>query len=100
MVDAIRAKRTLLGFAVVVVTATSLVIPLAPHFWAVASAGVIGAACSTLLRAPDSGFVAMNRVVVNGSVSKLAHGRGGTQLLSFNDHAHLEHGGPELMTYR
>lgn len=64
------------------------------------SAGVIGAACSTLLRAPDSGFVAMNRVVVNGSVSKLAHGRGGTQLLSFNDHAHLEHGGPELMTYR
>lgn len=64
------------------------------------SAGVIGAACSALLSAPESGFVAMNRVVVNGSVSKLAHGRGGTQLLSFNDHAHLEQGGPELMTYR
>lgn len=64
------------------------------------SAGVISAACSALLNAPESGFVAMNRVVVNGSVSKLAHGRGGTQLLSFNDHAHLEQGGPELMTYR
>jgi broad specificity phosphatase PhoE len=64
------------------------------------SAGVIGAACSTLLGAPASGFVSMNRVVVNGSVSKLVHGRGGTQVLSFNDHAHLEHGGPELMTYR
>ncbi|MBE1458734.1 broad specificity phosphatase PhoE [Nocardiopsis terrae] len=64
------------------------------------SAGVIGAVCSALLGAPDSGFVAMNRVVVNGSVSKLVHGRGGTQLLSFNDHAHLEQGGPELMTYR
>ncbi|WP_017582328.1 histidine phosphatase family protein [Nocardiopsis valliformis] len=64
------------------------------------SAGVIGAACSTLLGTPTSGFIAMNRVVVNGSVSKLVHGRGGTQLLSFNDHAHLEHGGPELMTYR
>ncbi|USY17407.1 histidine phosphatase family protein [Nocardiopsis exhalans] len=64
------------------------------------SAGVIGAACSTLLGTPASGFIAMNRVVVNGSVSKLVHGRGGTQLLSFNDHAHLEHGGPELMTYR
>jgi broad specificity phosphatase PhoE len=64
------------------------------------SAGVIGAACSTLLGTPSSGFVAMNRVVVNGSVSKLVHGRGGTQLLSFNDHAHLEHGGPGLMTYR
>lgn len=49
MVDAIRAKRTLLGFAVVVVTATSLVIPLAPHFWAVASAGVIGALAGTTM---------------------------------------------------
>ena len=64
------------------------------------SAGVIGAVCSTLLGTPAAGFIAMNRVVVNGSVSKLVHGRGGTQLLSFNDHAHLEHGGPELMTYR
>ncbi|WP_017586015.1 histidine phosphatase family protein [Nocardiopsis ganjiahuensis] len=64
------------------------------------SAGVIGAVCSTLLDTPAAGFIAMNRVVVNGSVSKLVHGRGGTQLLSFNDHAHLEHGGPELMTYR
>ena len=64
------------------------------------SAGVIAAACSALVEAPTSGFVAMNRVVVNGSVSKLVHGRGGTQLLSFNDHAHLEQGGPELMTYR
>lgn len=64
------------------------------------SAGVIGAACSTLLGTPAAGFIAMNRVVVNGSVSKLVHGRGGTQLLSFNDHAHLEQGGPELMTYR
>ncbi|GAB3724133.1 histidine phosphatase family protein [Nocardiopsis oceani] len=64
------------------------------------SAGVIGAACSTLVDTPTSGFIAMNRVVVNGSVSKVVHGRGGTQLLSFNDHAHLEQGGPELMTYR
>lgn len=64
------------------------------------SAGVIGAACSTLVDTPTSGFIAMNRVVVNGSVSKVVHGHGGTQLLSFNDHAHLEQGGPELMTYR
>ena len=64
------------------------------------SAGVIGAACSALVDTPTSGFIAMNRVVVNGSVSKVVHGRGGTQLLSFNDHAHLEQGGPELMTYR
>lgn len=64
------------------------------------SAGVIATACASLMRAPDPVFVAMNRVVVNGSVTKLVHGRGGTRLLSFNDHAHLEHGGPELMTFR
>ncbi|MEU0238039.1 histidine phosphatase family protein [Nocardiopsis sp. NPDC006198] len=64
------------------------------------SAGVVAAVCSTLLGASSAGFLAMNRVVVNGSVSKLLHGRGGTQVLSFNDHAHLEQGGPALMTYR
>ena len=56
--------------------------------------------CSALLGTSPDGFLAMNRVVVNGSVSKLLHGRGGTQVLSFNDHAHLEQGGPGLMTYR
>ncbi|WP_043839578.1 MFS transporter [Muricoccus aerilatus] len=49
LVDAMRAKRALLGCAVVVVTATSLVIPLAPHFWAVAAAGVIGALAGTTM---------------------------------------------------
>ena len=64
------------------------------------SAGVVAAVCSALLGTSPDGFLAMNRVVVNGSVSKLLHGRGGTQVLSFNDHAHLEQGGPGLMTYR
>jgi len=49
LVDAIRAKRALLGGAVMVVTATSLVIPLAPHFWAVAAAGIIGALAGTTM---------------------------------------------------
>ena len=43
MVDRIRAKRMLLAVAVVTVTATCLVIPLAPRFWPVAAIGVIGA---------------------------------------------------------
>ena len=64
------------------------------------SAGVIATVCSALLGTGPTGFLAMNRVVVNGSVTKLVHGRGGTRLLSFNDHAHLEQGGPALMTYR
>jgi predicted MFS family arabinose efflux permease len=43
LVDAVRAKRVLIAGAVVVVTATCLVIPLAPRFWPVAAAGLIGA---------------------------------------------------------
>jgi MFS family permease len=43
LVDAVRAKRALIAIAVVVVTATCLVIPLVPQFWPVAVAGLIGA---------------------------------------------------------
>ena len=49
MVDALRAKRLLLASAVLVVTATSLVIPLAPQFWPVAAAGVVGALAGTTI---------------------------------------------------
>jgi MFS family permease len=43
LVDVVRAKRALLAVAVVVVTATCLVIPFAPQFWSVAVAGLVGA---------------------------------------------------------
>ncbi len=43
LVDAVRAKRALIAGAVVIVTTTCLVIPLAPYFWSVAAAGLIGA---------------------------------------------------------
>jgi MFS family permease len=49
MVDAVRAKRALLAGAVLVVTATCLVIPLAPRFWPVAAAGVVGALAGTTI---------------------------------------------------
>ena len=49
MVDALRAKRALLAGAVVVVTATYLLIPLAPRFWPVAAAGVIGGLAGTTI---------------------------------------------------
>src|SRR5918912_326947 len=41
LVDAMRAKRALLAVAIVVVTATCLVIPLAPRFWPVAVAAMV-----------------------------------------------------------
>lgn len=43
LVDAVRAKRALIAGAVVVVTATCLAIPLAPRFWTVSAAGLVGA---------------------------------------------------------
>ncbi|WP_338665581.1 MFS transporter [Pararoseomonas sp. SCSIO 73927] len=43
LVDAVRAKRALIAGATVLVTATCLFIPLAPRFWPVALAGVVGA---------------------------------------------------------
>ncbi len=49
MVDALRAKRALLAGAVVVVTATCLFIPLAPRFWPVAAAGMIGGLAGTTI---------------------------------------------------
>jgi len=49
LVDATRAKRLLLAGAVVVVTATCLAIPLAPRFWPVAAAAVVGALAGTAI---------------------------------------------------
>jgi broad specificity phosphatase PhoE len=62
------------------------------------SGGPIGAICAALLGVPDTSLVAFNRVTVNAAITKVAVGRGGTTLVSFNEHAHLERDG--LVTYR
>lgn len=64
------------------------------------SGGVISAICAWLLGAPPTAFLALNRVTANAGITKIVHGRSGTSLLSFNDHAHFdgEHAG--LLTYR
>ena len=49
LVDAVRAKRALLAGAVLVVTVTCLVIPLAPRFGPVAAAGIVGALAGNLI---------------------------------------------------
>ena len=61
------------------------------------SAGVIAAVCAELLGSGAPGLVALNRVAVNGAITKLAAGRSGLALLTFNEHSHLE--GADL-TYR
>jgi broad specificity phosphatase PhoE len=42
----------------------------------------------------------LSNVVVNAGVTKVLNGRRGTNLISFNDHSHLETGDSALITYR
>jgi broad specificity phosphatase PhoE len=61
------------------------------------SAGVVAAVCADLLGTGAAGLVALNRVAVNGAVTKLAAGRSGLALLTFNEHSHVD---GEQLTYR
>lgn len=65
----------------------------------VTSGGIVAAICADLLGAGGPGVVALNRVMVNGGLTKVLVGRSGASLLSVNDHAHFE---PDrtLLTYR
>jgi broad specificity phosphatase PhoE len=63
------------------------------------SGGVIAAIAADLLGHHDL-FPRLNRVLVNTGITKLAVGRSGTSLVSYNEHAHLDDGGGQLLTYR
>jgi broad specificity phosphatase PhoE len=66
----------------------------------VTSGGVIAAVCGTLLELPPPGVVALNRVMVNASLTTLISGTSvRISLLTFNDHAHLA-ADRSLLTYR
>lgn len=64
------------------------------------SGGVIAALCAGLLGLGPEGLVALNRVVVNGAITKVVVGRSGSSLVSFNEHGHFEGDRRELLTYR
>jgi hypothetical protein len=61
---------------------------------------VIATLCGILLGIPEIGLVKLNRVTVNGGITKLVSGRGGLTLLSFNEHGHFEGEHSSLLTYR
>jgi broad specificity phosphatase PhoE len=65
----------------------------------VTSAGVIAIVCARLLGLRVEEWPALARVMVNASLTKVISGRTGQRLLTFNDHAHLEHD-RALITYR
>lgn len=64
------------------------------------SGGILAAVSGALLGLGADGIVALNRVTANGAITKLVLGRGGTTLVSFNDHAHFEGAARSLLTYR
>ena len=53
------------------------------------SGGPVAMVASTLLAGDASLFIALNRVVINASVTTLVVGRAGTRVLSFNEHTHV-----------
>lgn len=65
LVDATRAKRQLLAVAVLVVTGTCLVIPLAPQFWPVVATSVVGAVAGTAI-APTLAAISLGIVGPGG----------------------------------
>jgi broad specificity phosphatase PhoE len=66
----------------------------------VTSGGAIAAVIGALLGAPAEVFAALNRTLVNAGVTKIAIGSTGTNVLSVNDHSHLELVDREFVTYR
>ena len=66
----------------------------------VTSAGPISAVAAALLGVPPEGWLALNRVMINTSITTVALGRSGASLLSVNDHAHVAGDGRRLLTYR
>jgi broad specificity phosphatase PhoE len=64
------------------------------------SAGVIAALCCSLLGLPPKTLIPLNRVAVNAGLTKVASGRSGLSLVSFNEHGYLEGAGGGLVTLR
>lgn len=66
---------------------------------AVTSGGVIAVAAAHLLGLPSDKWPALARVSVNAGITKVITGTAGSNLITFNDHAHLEHD-RSLISYR
>jgi broad specificity phosphatase PhoE len=64
------------------------------------SGGVIAAICTELFGSHADLLSRLNRVLVNTGITKLAVGASGTSVIAFNDHAHIDAGGGELLSYR
>ena len=59
------------------------------HVAVFTSGGPVALVASHLLTGDASLFITLNRVVVNASVTTLIVGRGGTRVLTYNEHTHV-----------
>jgi len=66
---------------------------------AITSGGVVSAIVSRIWGLDAQGTVRINRVVTNTSLTSIVFGRQGMNLLSVNDHSHLQ-SNRDLLTYR
>lgn len=66
----------------------------------VSSGGAIAALTAKLLGLAADTLITFNHVAINGAITKLTVGRGGTTVVSINEHAHLETSAGSLVTYR
>jgi len=66
---------------------------------AVTSGGVIAAYCAVALGLPVERWPGLARLIINASITKIITGHMGTNMVTFNDHAHLETD-RALITYR
>ncbi|UZD62741.1 histidine phosphatase family protein [Brevibacterium sp. JSBI002] len=63
----------------------------------VSSAGAIAWTAARLIGGGFDQWMAFNRVTINTGITKIITGRGGTSLISFNEHGHQD---PKNATYR
>jgi broad specificity phosphatase PhoE len=66
----------------------------------VTSGGVLAVLVADLLGAPAASAIALNRVAVNAAITTVVVGRSGTNLVSFNEHAHFTGANRALLTNR
>lgn len=64
------------------------------------SGGPISAVGANLLGTGAPGWMQLNRVIANCSLTKMVTGRSGVSLVTFNEHAHFEGEERGLLTYR
>jgi MFS family permease len=75
LLDVVRSKRVLLASAVTIVTASCLIIPLAPKFWPVVIAGVVASVAGCLM-APAIAAISLGIVGLDGFARRAGRNEG------------------------